>query len=406
MSNPEHVKILKCGIEVWNRRRLDNPSLRPDLSHMKLNPETFTDSLLFDSLHNVVDLRGVDLSGADLSLSTFKNVNMSKGRFDGATMRASRLENVRLDGVSASGATFANCYLDKVTMEDADLTGAIFSDVKTERCDFTRACLRSVRFNHSELQKSRMVGVQMERADLRQCRWIEVDVRASDIREADLESSCLAGCNFTESRLAQAVMRSADLRGSSFHRADLRAADLRAADLRAADLRTTDLRTADLRDTNVPLIRYNRWTKYRGIRLEGCHGSPRFVRFAKDQEYIEEARGPRNGMRFWLLYAPWLISSDCGRSLLIWAAWSLLFAMGYGVKYWCLGPEHFELTRLKFSLATMIYYSLVTFTTLGFGDVVPATSLAAWWVVAEVVTGYIMLGGLIAIFSNKLARRS
>jgi hypothetical protein len=32
MANPEHVKILKQGVEVWNRRRDENPGVRSDLS--------------------------------------------------------------------------------------------------------------------------------------------------------------------------------------------------------------------------------------------------------------------------------------------------------------------------------------------------------------------------------------
>jgi Na+/proline symporter len=31
---------------------------------------------------------------------------------------------------------------------------------------------------------------------------------------------------------------------------------------------------------------------------------------------------------------------------------------------------------------------------------------AAWWVMAEVIVGYVMLGGMISIFATKLARRS
>jgi hypothetical protein len=47
-------------------------------------------------------------------------------------------------------------------------------------------------------------------------------------------------------------------------------------------------------------------------------------------------------------------------------------------------------------------------TTLGFGDITPKVD--QWFlqivVTIEVVLGYIMLGGLISIFSNKLARRA
>ncbi|MCH8291504.1 ion transporter [Candidatus Poribacteria bacterium] len=53
-----------------------------------------------------------------------------------------------------------------------------------------------------------------------------------------------------------------------------------------------------------------------------------------------------------------------------------------------------------------MYYSVVTFTTLGFGDIVPKTAWARFFVTFEVILGYVMLGGLIGIFANKLARRS
>ena len=54
------------------------------------------------------------------------------------------------------------------------------------------------------------------------------------------------------------------------------------------------------------------------------------------------------------------------------------------------------------------YYSIVTFTTLGFGDVVPDfnNGLMQLCVTLEVISGYIMLGGLISILATKLARRA
>ena len=53
----------------------------------------------------------------------------------------------------------------------------------------------------------------------------------------------------------------------------------------------------------------------------------------------------------------------------------------------------------------MFYYSIVTFTTLGFGDIIPKTTIAAMCVTVEVILGYVMLGGLITIFASKLSRR-
>ena len=53
-----------------------------------------------------------------------------------------------------------------------------------------------------------------------------------------------------------------------------------------------------------------------------------------------------------------------------------------------------------------LYVSVVTMTTLGFGDVVPTSVAGQWLVMAQVVTGYVMLGGLLSIFSSKMASRA
>jgi voltage-gated potassium channel Kch len=53
-----------------------------------------------------------------------------------------------------------------------------------------------------------------------------------------------------------------------------------------------------------------------------------------------------------------------------------------------------------------LYYSFVTLTTLGYGDVVPASPQAQLVAVIEVVVGYVALGGLLSIFATKMARRA
>lgn len=54
---------------------------------------------------------------------------------------------------------------------------------------------------------------------------------------------------------------------------------------------------------------------------------------------------------------------------------------------------------------TPYYFSWVTLTTLGYGDVLPASTAAQVVVMLEVFAGYMSLGGLLSIFSNKMARR-
>ena len=55
---------------------------------------------------------------------------------------------------------------------------------------------------------------------------------------------------------------------------------------------------------------------------------------------------------------------------------------------------------------TPFYFSIVTYTTLGFGDVKPATLIGEIIVSTEVILGYTTLGLLLAVLAERLARRS
>jgi uncharacterized protein YjbI with pentapeptide repeats len=55
MADPEHLEILRNGVEGWNRWRESNPEARPDLSASALSRQ---------------DLRGANLSRANLSGAT------------------------------------------------------------------------------------------------------------------------------------------------------------------------------------------------------------------------------------------------------------------------------------------------------------------------------------------------
>ncbi len=71
MANPEHLAILKQGVQVWNEWRTstwnDYRELHPDLSEADLRGMDLGDANL--RITNLVeaDLTGANLSGADLS---------------------------------------------------------------------------------------------------------------------------------------------------------------------------------------------------------------------------------------------------------------------------------------------------------------------------------------------------
>jgi hypothetical protein len=148
--------------------------------------------------------------------------------------------------------------------------------------------------------------------------------------------------------------------------------------------------------------------------------------------YLKRYIGDEQWIRSWRLrgkirqslFLFWELTSHCGRSFGLWMFWVLAAATVFGAVFadysapaWLPEPIEALLIRMDPDVAvssstriptpfTPYYFSIVTFTTLGFGDIHPLNFAGEVWLVVEVLLGYVMLGGLIGIFANKLARRS
>jgi uncharacterized protein YjbI with pentapeptide repeats len=227
----------------------------------------------------------------------------------------------------------------------------------------------------------------------------KADLRFFDLQQANLEKADLRGAS-----LYMAGLQGSNLSYTNFQRAILFGAYLDGAYLFGTDLRGANLGNTSFEKAKVSNVKYNRSTQCLGIDVTHIKGSQIFVRFAKDQDYLEEMRTTAWGR---VKYSFWNVLADCGRSIWGWALWSFFLAFVFAIKFFSLGPDAFTTHEpLGHSFDTMLYYSVVTFTTLGFGDIIPNTVEASRWVMAEVILGYVMLGGLISILANKIARRS
>jgi len=244
-------------------------------------------------------------------------------------------------------------------------------------------------------------------ADLRGLSLVGMDLSEQDLRGARLEGVDLSGANLLSVSLQGARLRCARLEGARLDYASLVGADLSYAELRGASLegcrvRSACLHHADLRETRLPGITDYKDADWLGADLHGAHfsGAYRLRRFAMDQNYLHEFRNESqlNGLLYWL----WWLTSDCGRSLARWGVLTLFIVVFYAQLYTVLGIDFGE----GASAVTPYYFSVVTLTSLGYGDISPRTPPGQLAVMAEVVMGYLLLGGLLSIFSNKMARRA
>lgn len=107
----------------------------------------------------------------------------------------------------------------------------------------------------------------------------------------------------------------------------------------------------------------------------------------------------------WLGYSIIEMSSRYGNSFLRWGFTGLVtvfaFAVIYGLTDLGNPPAVHMLTEGR-PLYDYLYYSIVTFVTLGYGDILPLTALHKVLACTEVILGYFMLGMFIDLMNRKL----
>src|SRR3984893_17002493 len=199
-----------------------------------------------------------------------------------------------------------------------------------------------------------------------------------------------------------------DLREANLSGANLSDAELDGADLSGANLNRTNLSLANLSNAQLTGVQWQLRAMrgcYLGVRgLDSCFGNALFKRAAADQDFLDTLEAHLKGTRGMALFRAWGLI-DYGRSLLRVAAISFGLAGFYGVIY-RIFPHILDYKDSANTWFTPYYFSIVTYTTLGFGDVRPATLFGEIIVSSEVILGYTTLGLLLSVLAQNIARRS
>ena len=293
------------------------------------------------------DLSGIDLRGRDLSKANLSECTLVNAQLEGATLYQARLEGAELAG--------------------ANLAGANLVEIEAARSGFGRANLRGANLTGASLQGATLSGADLAGADLRAAQMDGARLLRAKLSDADLGRASLCGAEIADCEVSRA----------SFRHADLRDARIRGPlGYDTADWVGTDFRNADL-----------------------C-GAYLMRRFAHDQNFLEEFRNQSPAHA--LAYVVWNVTSDCGRSATRWALWTLAIALTFAGIYTTMPIDYGDYE----TWLSPLYFSVVTLTTLGYGDSLPTNPETQLVVMIEVVLGYFMLGGMLSLLSNKMARRA
>ena len=235
MANPEHVEILKKGVEVWNQWREEKIGIEPNLEG--------------------IDLVEIYLKGINLNSARLKKSNLS-----GADLRAANL----------TSADLSNAELLRVNLIDSNLKDAKLENANLRLGYLGRANLRNAKLSkanliESNLSEANLWGVALERAvmrkaDISRTSLINASLIETDLERADLSRSDLSKANMTKANLKNANLNGALLRQTILNESNLNAANLSEADLQHANLGSANLKEAKLMGANLS-----------HARLSGCN---------------------------------------------------------------------------------------------------------------------------------------
>ena len=304
-----------------------------------------------------------------------------------------------------SGEDLAEMDLDGVDFSEADL-----SDTDLFGSSLNSANLKMASLTNADLSDCSLVGAELYKADLTQATLLKVNMSGADLGATTFSKADLRGSNLSGANLEEADLSGADLRESS----------LSAANLSRANIVGTRFQFSDLSSVNAIAVQYlphsSMRGNYHGVRgLESCFGNAIFVRDAKDQDYIDTLEisihstvHPLHKKLKIIAFKTWEWI-DFGRSLAKPTMYGTAIAVFFGLIFLLdmyLAWGLIDFSSSSQSPLTPFYFSIVTFTTLGYGDVLPTSWIGEILVIFEVVLGYSTLGLLLSILANKVARRS
>lgn len=182
MANSEHLRILKEGVEVWNKWRQEHPEIQPDLTE--------------------ADFRWIqrDLTGINCS-----NVNLSKAN----------LEDVNASNANFRHACLSEAYLHKADFGEADLSDADLSNAVLEYAEFFSANLSNANLHGANLYMAEFIAAKLSGADLT---WSDLDhaiLNEADLQCANLSGSLMDHASFVDTNLNNANISDCSIYGIS-----------------------------------------------------------------------------------------------------------------------------------------------------------------------------------------------
>jgi uncharacterized protein YjbI with pentapeptide repeats len=178
MANPEHLSVLRKGVNRWNLWRESYPTVSPDLSGMGRLVDWDDPK---ETLLSVTTLHWRKFSGAN-----FSRTNLQRSEMALLDLDDSDLTDSDLSGADLHGASFRRARLLRADLSAADCRGARFEDANLLEADlgaadlslagFSLANLSGAKLGHALFRKTDLAGANFDGAHVGSTSFADVDL--------------------------------------------------------------------------------------------------------------------------------------------------------------------------------------------------------------------------------------
>ena len=382
------------------------------------------------------NLQGADLKDAKLGQAHLGGAFLREAHLEGAFLQEAHLEGgklhyAHLEGASLSwahleGASLSWAHLEGADLECAHLEGASLQEAHLEGANLIWAYLEGGKLHYAHLEGAKLLGAHLEGAKL-ECAHLEgAFLQDAHLEGAFLECAHLEGAFLQEAHLEGAKLYYTDLKGADLTDANLEGAKLEGAHLEGANLHKAHLEGADFTEaivdgiTLISACSIDKKTYFTSVALDNARveqGLKQLLEYNVRRKNWDEWYKEHN-LLHWPVRAFWLISDyglSTGRVIGTFFVLAIIFGAVY---YFCgladihlvndlfevenklLPGKYVPLHQLLVPLRAM-YFSIVTMTTLGFGDMYanPESWAGHILLMFQVILGYVLLGALVTRFA-------
>ncbi|WP_458722945.1 pentapeptide repeat-containing protein [Pseudomonas brenneri] len=302
------------------------------------------------------------------------------------------LRESNLEGIKIIGATFINADGKGATFCDANLKGATLEGVNMSDCIFLNAEMTGINATGSIFKGSIFDRAQLANTSFEICNF----------DEASFQGSRLILANFSNSRFQDCSFYAADLSDAQFQgggRNPLLEGELR-FNLCGTNFSNAKFTTG----TYFHLANISNKTDFRTVSFESaCYsaGLRQTLQYC-NRRHNWAAWYEKNGKIKSLLVKLFWMASDYGRSPRQVLMSFLIVCLFYALIYWLIPASTSGDAGNDLTLVQSLYFSVVTMTTLGYGDIAANKSnwLSQALVITHVLFGYVILGALLTVLSN------